>query len=135
VPLQPQAPSPPPKKSKKAQAKVPATLTGRNLGLAKANAAKSSAAVKKKPQMHLDHMNDLHEKESDHLAEKQKLQHHEEIERLNLKHLKYKVKLAQAVNETARLNHHPMSQSISQSPIQHNTYKVLNIGLTSPSKS
>ncbi|KAJ6459852.1 hypothetical protein C8R45DRAFT_1109233 [Mycena sanguinolenta] len=128
------SPPPPPKKSKKAQAKVPANLTGRDLGLAKANAAKSSAPVKRKPQTHLDRMNDLREKESDRLAEKRKLQHREEMERLNLKRLKYKVKLAQAANETARLNRHPMSQSTLRSPTRHNTYKVLNIS-TSPSKS
>jgi hypothetical protein len=73
--------------------------------------------VKKKPQTHLDRMNDLREKESDRLAEKRKLQHREEMERLNLKRLKYKVKLAQAANETACLNRHPMSQSTSQFPI------------------
>ncbi|KAJ7476798.1 hypothetical protein FB451DRAFT_1397032 [Mycena latifolia] len=57
----------------KGKAKAPAAVSGRDLGLAKANAGKSSTTAKKKPQNAIDRMNDIRETESRRLAEKRKL--------------------------------------------------------------
>jgi hypothetical protein len=131
-PLQPEktpTPAVPATKPRQAKAKVPATTSGRDLGLAKANAANASAAAKKKPQNALDRMNDLREAESERLAEKRKLQHTEEMERLANKKMKYKLKVLQAENERMRLNR----RASSQSPRRRS--RVLNISSPSPSKS
>ncbi|KAJ6550644.1 hypothetical protein DFH09DRAFT_1366660 [Mycena vulgaris] len=122
-------PAVPTKKPRQAKAKVPVTTSGRDLGLAKANAANVSAAAKKKPQNALDRMNDLREAESVRLAEKRKLQHTEEMERLANKKMKYKLKVLQAENERMRLNRRVSSQS------PRRRSRVLNISSPSPSKS
>ncbi|KAJ6605119.1 hypothetical protein B0H10DRAFT_2229112 [Mycena sp. CBHHK59/15] len=122
-------PTPPPsvpaapstRKSSKTKAKSTAAATGRDLGLAKANAANSSGNVKKKPQTAIDRLNDLRETESIRLAEKRQLQHEEEMERIKVKKMKYELKMLQAQNERARLNRRAMSQS----PLRRE--RVLNI--------
>lgn len=124
----PVAPAKKPRQSQ-VKPKAPAAVSGRDLGLAKANAANTSVAAKKKPQNALDRMNDLREAESVRLGEKRQLQHTEEMERLKNKRMKYELKKLQAENERTRLNRH----ATSQSPRRRS--RVLNISSPSPSKS
>ncbi|KAJ6483676.1 hypothetical protein DFH09DRAFT_1291947 [Mycena vulgaris] len=130
--LRPKTPPPAPAKKPKetkGKTKAPAALSGRDLGLAKAAAARSSGAAKKKPQNAIDRLNDLREGESTRLAEKRKLQHREEMERIKIKRMKYELKMLQAQNERTRLNRHATSQSPRRSS------RMCNIGSPSPSKS
>ncbi|KAJ7868543.1 hypothetical protein B0H14DRAFT_2572278 [Mycena olivaceomarginata] len=105
--------------------------SGRDVRIAKANAAKSSAAVKKRPQNAIERLNDIRESESDRLKEKRKLQHEEEMERLKIKRMKYDFKMLQAENEKLRLSR----RATSQSPRQLSSHRVLHLGSPSPLKS
>ncbi|KAK7022515.1 hypothetical protein R3P38DRAFT_2532783 [Favolaschia claudopus] len=126
------SPSPPPKKSAARKGAKGSAKSGRDLGLAKAAAAKaqaSTSAAKKKPQNAIDRLNDIREGETLRLAEKRKLQHTEEMERIGIKRMKLKLKLMQAENKRLRLN-----RRLSPSPRLRT--RVLNItGSSSPSKS
>ncbi|KAJ7836701.1 hypothetical protein B0H14DRAFT_2589599 [Mycena olivaceomarginata] len=93
--------------------------SGCDVGIAKANAAKSSAAVKKRPQNAIERLNDIRESESDRLKEKRKLQHEEEMERLKIKRMKYDFKMLQAENEKLRLSRRATSQSPRQLSSHH----------------
>ncbi|KAJ7888863.1 hypothetical protein B0H14DRAFT_3855863 [Mycena olivaceomarginata] len=102
-------PSKPKKKiASESKPKVASIISGRDLGPAR---SKSSAAAKKKPQTAFDRLNDLREGESARLAEKRKLQHEEEMERMKLQSKKYELKLLRAQNEQIRLNRYATSQS------------------------
>ncbi|KAF7351850.1 hypothetical protein MVEN_01146200 [Mycena venus] len=130
------SPSPPPTakkptpKASKGKGKALPTRSGRDFGIAKANATKSSSAARKKPQNAIDRLNDIRESESLRLAEKRQLQHEEEMERLKIKRKKYELKVLQAENERLRLSR----RATSQSPRQLSR-RVLNLGSPSPSKS
>ncbi|KAJ7712075.1 hypothetical protein B0H14DRAFT_2547008, partial [Mycena olivaceomarginata] len=89
---QPAETAPPAKKkiASESKPKVASIISGRDLGPAR---SKSSAAAKKKPQTAFDRLNDLREGESARLAEKRKLQHEEEMERMKLQSKKYELKL------------------------------------------
>ncbi|KAJ7315805.1 hypothetical protein DFH08DRAFT_820378 [Mycena albidolilacea] len=108
--------------------------SGRDVGIAKANAAKSSAAVKKRPQNAIERMNDIRESESDRLKEKRKLQHEEEMEHLKIKRMKYDFKMLQAENEKLHLSRRATSQSPRQLSRQL-SHHVLHLGSRSPLKS
>ncbi|KAJ7074852.1 hypothetical protein B0H15DRAFT_957044 [Mycena belliarum] len=131
------SPTPPPalpvkkptKKGPQKKTKATPAPSGRDLGLAKANAAPTTAAAKKRPQTALDRMNDIREGESARLGEKRKLQHEEEMERIKIKRLKYELKLLQAENERTRLNRHATSES------PRRRTRVLNLSPSSPSRS
>lgn len=107
---QPAETAPPAKKkiASESKPKVASIISGRDLGPAR---SKSSAAAKKKPQTAFDRLNDLREGESARLAEKRKLQHEEEMERMKLQSKKYELKLLRAQNEQIRLNRYATSQS------------------------
>ncbi|KAJ6548524.1 hypothetical protein B0H19DRAFT_1074377 [Mycena capillaripes] len=105
-------------------------VSGRDLGLAKGNAAKSSSQVaKKKPKNPVERLNDIREAEASQLVEKRQLQHDVEMERMKIKRMKIELKLAQVENDLIRLNRH----ATSQSPRQRN--RVLHIGSPSLSRS
>jgi len=113
--------------------KARTAVSGRDLGIAKANAAKpvtSSVATKKKPQNAIDRLHDLRESESARLGEKRQLQHKEEMERIKVKKMKYELKLVQARNEGLRLSRQATS---SRSP--RRSTRVLKLGSPSPSKT
>ncbi|KAK7027737.1 hypothetical protein R3P38DRAFT_3520815, partial [Favolaschia claudopus] len=124
------SPSPPPVPKRNPPQKQPKATGGRDRGGAKSggSSAKTGSSAKKKPQNALDRLNDIREGEVVRLAEKRKLQHREEMERIGIKKMKYKIKLIQAENERLRLNRGRMSPS---SPANIRT-RVLNLG-SSPS--
>ncbi|KAJ6554429.1 hypothetical protein B0H19DRAFT_146943 [Mycena capillaripes] len=104
-------------------------VSGRDLGLAKAKATKSSGAAKTKPKNAVERLHDMREAEAMQLDKKRRRQHDVDMERIKIKRMKYELKLAQAENERLRLNRH----ATSQSPRRRN--RVLHLGSPSPSKS
>ncbi|KAJ6465468.1 hypothetical protein C8R45DRAFT_1107060 [Mycena sanguinolenta] len=134
------SPVPPPSITKevvpvdgKIKTKARTAVSRRDLGIAKANAAKpvtSSVATKNKPQNAIDRLHNLRESESARLGEKRQLQHKEEMERIKVKKMKYELKLVQARNESLRLSRQATS---SRSP--RRSTRVLNLGSPSPSKT
>ncbi|KAJ7688332.1 hypothetical protein B0H14DRAFT_3053011 [Mycena olivaceomarginata] len=110
----------------KGKATAPAIVHGRDLGITKAaKASKSSSTAKKNP---IERLSDIREGESLRLAEKRKLQHEEEMERLGIKKKKYELKQLQAENERLRL-----LRATSRSPRRYS--RGFNFGSPSPSKS
>ncbi|KAJ7497810.1 hypothetical protein B0H11DRAFT_2226440 [Mycena galericulata] len=108
--------------------KIRVPVGGRDLGLVKANNAKSSASGKKKTLTAVDRFNDMRETESERLVVKRKMIHDQEMNRLEIKRMKYELKLQQARNESVRLSrtHRLPSHSPRQSPRRHRRTIDLN---------